>query len=254
MKKHWSTYLASSLLAHTALALGIGHVTPQATLDTPVPRIEFVPIDLPPPPPPEPPEPPEPPPEPPISEPLPERTEPVPVKSTRPRAESSAPTEQIQSAETTTAPLRLGGVALSNSGLAFATGGSGVSADHQQKTNVRANGRSLRPPKPEPTPPLVMRLADLSRRPVPPSLDARLKDHYPSELKQRGVEGEALVRLTLSESGAVIDARAVSQTDPAFAHACRRTLLGTRWSPPLDQNGNPVRTTLDYRCRFRVAL
>ena len=100
----------------------------------------------------------------------------------------------------------------------------------------------------------VAALADLSRRPTPPVLDGRLRANYPADLERRGVEGEAMVRLTLSKSGRVEHAQTISQTDPGFAEACRKTLLDTVWSPPLDRDGEPVRTTLSYRCRFRVAL
>jgi hypothetical protein len=44
----------------------------------------------------------------------------------------------------------------------------------------------------------------------------------------------------------------VSESAPGFADACRKTLLGSRWSEPLDREGRAVSTRLTYRCRFEV--
>ena len=44
----------------------------------------------------------------------------------------------------------------------------------------------------------------------------------------------------------------VSESAAGFAEACRKTLVGGRWSEPLDRDGQPVSTRLTYRCRFQI--
>lgn len=97
-------------------------------------------------------------------------------------------------------------------------------------------------------------LGSLSRRPVPPDLNGALERNYPRQAKQEGVEGVASVRAVVSRDGSITNVKLVSETvrGYAFGEACRRTLAGTRWSPPLDRQGRPVSTTITYRCEFRV--
>jgi TonB family protein len=110
-------------------------------------------------------------------------------------------------------------------------------------------------PKPvataRPAPPLA-KLSDLSRKPRAPSLDAALRDNYPPELRRRGLDGQAEVRVVITPGGRVSEIAVVSESASGFAEACRRTLLGSRWSEPLDRDGRPVSTRLTYRCRFQV--
>jgi TonB family protein len=98
----------------------------------------------------------------------------------------------------------------------------------------------------------LAKLSDLSRKPRAPSLDASLRQHYPDELRRRGVEGQAEVRVIVSARGRVEHVSVVSETAAGFAQACKNTLLGSQWSEPLDREGKPVNTRLTYRCRFQV--
>jgi periplasmic protein TonB len=100
-------------------------------------------------------------------------------------------------------------------------------------------------------PPLA-KLGDLSKKPRAPSLDARLRQNYPRELRQRGVEGQAEVRAVVNAAGRVEQVSVLSETAPGFALACKNTLLGSQWTQPLDRNGEPVGTRLTYRCRFQT--
>jgi TonB family protein len=108
------------------------------------------------------------------------------------------------------------------------------------------------PPAAAPSAPAFAPLADLSRKPRPPSLDALLRKNYPQAQRRRGVEGQALVRAHVSPRGRVARVEVLSESAPGFAEACRRTLLGSEWSEPLDRNGNRVATQLTYRCRFEI--
>lgn len=107
-------------------------------------------------------------------------------------------------------------------------------------------------PLPAPAPPRQVSYKDLSVKPRPPRLDDALRRNYPSSARLSGRAGEARVLLDVSSLGQVTAIRVVSATEPAFAEACRRTLLGTRWTAPLDRAGHPVRTLVPYECRFRV--
>jgi protein TonB len=98
----------------------------------------------------------------------------------------------------------------------------------------------------------LAKLSDLSRKPRAPSLDAALRDNYPAALRRRGTEGQAEVRVVIDPRGRVGQIEIISESAAGFAEACRRTLLGSRWSEPLDQRGNPVSTRLKYRCRFQI--
>lgn len=230
-------HLAASLVAHAAVVVALGQTRPLPSQAEPAARTEFVPVELPPQPPPPPPPPEEP------AEP--ERVDPPRAPAAPPPkpAPRLAPLESSAAGATEAAvalpdpaprtPLRLTGVSLSNAEPTPAT-------------------RPTAKPRPAAAVPTVTPLADLSRRPVPPRLDASLRNHYPAELRRRGIEGEALVRVHVSEAGQVTRVEPVSGSAPEFSRACRETLLGTEWGAPLDTRGRPVRTALLYRCRFRV--
>jgi periplasmic protein TonB len=98
----------------------------------------------------------------------------------------------------------------------------------------------------------LAKLSDLSRKPRAPSLDAALRQNYPAEMRRRGTAGQAEVRVVIDPQGRVGQIAIVSESAAGFADACRKTLLGSRWSEPIDRDGNPVSTRLTYRCRFQI--
>lgn len=98
----------------------------------------------------------------------------------------------------------------------------------------------------------LAKLSDLSRKPKAPALDAALRQNYPPELRRRGTEGQAEVRVVIDARGRVGEISVMSESAVGFADACRKTLLGSRWSEPLDREGQPVSTRLIYRCRFQI--
>jgi TonB family protein len=110
--------------------------------------------------------------------------------------------------------------------------------------------RALPAPQP-PAVPLVP-LADLSEKPRPPALGDALREHYPVDARKRGVSGSASVKARIEPDGRIRTVTLVNETFPGFGDACRRTLSGSRWSPPRDREGRAVSTTIRYTCRFVV--
>lgn len=111
--------------------------------------------------------------------------------------------------------------------------------------------RAPRPPAPPPAAPLP--LADLGTRPRPPLLDDVLERNFPASARLQGRSGTARVALLIDREGQVRSVRGVSATAPEFEAACKKTLLGSRWTVPRDATGTPVPTIVPYECRFQVA-
>ena len=100
--------------------------------------------------------------------------------------------------------------------------------------------------------PDLVPLTDLSRRPSPPPLDGKLASNYPPEARRRGLEGLAVVTARIEADGHIRVASIASESDPGFGEACRRTIVGSVWSPPQDASGRAVATQIRYTCQFRV--
>jgi protein TonB len=103
-----------------------------------------------------------------------------------------------------------------------------------------------------PSPPEALPLAQLGKRPVPPALERALRQNYPARARRQGLGGEAKVRARIEPTGQVRTATIHSESSPGFGEACQRTLLTSRWSPPVDARGRPVATWVSYRCKFRI--
>lgn len=103
-----------------------------------------------------------------------------------------------------------------------------------------------------PSGPALVAAADLSEHPRPPSLEGLLRANYPDDAKQRGLRGSARVRARIDADGVVRSAQLSSESAPGFGAACRRTVLGSRWSAPKDKNGGAVATEIVYTCHFEV--
>jgi protein TonB len=207
----------------------------------------------------------EPPPEPPsVSPPPAPEPEPRPAPEPEPRLpperpRPSPPIEQPVSepakAPSEAPPPELTGVTLTGGdGASFGTP-EGNGAPRENAITVGAGravpakvARRAEPPAPLPALPL----SQLSQRPVPPPLEAALERNYPRQARQLGKSGEAKVRARIEPSGEIHVASVVSATSPDFGEACRRTLMGSRWSAPLDENGRRAATSVYYRCKFRI--
>lgn len=144
------------------------------------------------------------------------------------------------------APIDLRGVAFSNAGVAVPLG-SVVSA--QPETGSRATPPSVTP---RPRAVSTVPLSDLSKKPSAPRLDDALRRNYPPRYRQTGTAGHASVRVSLSEHGRVTGVRITTESAAGFGEACKRTLLQSQWSAPLDRDGQAVRTELTYRCNFSI--
>lgn len=116
------------------------------------------------------------------------------------------------------------------------------------------------PPAPPPTRPASIAapaattepLTQLSRKPVPPALAAALERNYPAAARSQGRSGEAKVRALIDAQGRVSSVTVSFESAPEFGAACQKTLLPSRWTPPLGQLGKPTATFITYRCKFRV--
>jgi protein TonB len=98
----------------------------------------------------------------------------------------------------------------------------------------------------------VVSMADLSSRPVPPELSANLRAHYPADARLRGIGGSATVEVRIEPDGRVRVVSVQSESFTGFGDACKRTLVGSQWSAPRDEQGRAVATRVHYTCRFVV--
>jgi periplasmic protein TonB len=193
---------------------------------------------------------PPPPPEPPKA------AEPEPVKAAAPPPPS--PSEPPPPAPPV--PVDLTGVTLTNdSGNASFSSvvGNGAALD-----GPIAAIRTARPAVPPPTASArpvpvrvetpVLALSDLSERPVAPELGIVLRQYYPAEARARGIGGSASVEARIEPDGRVRSVTLGVESFAGFGEACKRTLLGSRWSAPRDRDGRAVATRIRYTCRFVV--
>jgi TonB family protein len=208
-------------------------------------------------------------PPPPEPEPEPEPVDAPNPTALEPESETEPPPESQPAAESEPQPVDLTGVTLTNDGPGegwASVVGDGSRMDgalgrirtgrkerHEESTAkpTQPAARRVVRPKPKPAPALVA-VADLSRRPRPPALNAVLQQHYPAEARRRGEGGRAVVSARIDADGRIRLATVVSQSGPGFGQACVNTLVGSVWSPPLDRAGRPVGTRISYTCQFRV--
>jgi outer membrane biosynthesis protein TonB len=105
---------------------------------------------------------------------------------------------------------------------------------------------------PAPRGPAIVPPADLRRPPEAPALDEALARNYPEEQRRQGLTGVAIVRARILADGRVKPLAVISASAPAFAEACKRTLVDSRWSQPLDREARPCATDISYTCRFEL--
>lgn len=99
----------------------------------------------------------------------------------------------------------------------------------------------------------LVSVQDLVVKPTPPALNSRLLANYPALAKQQGQAGRAQLLVRIDADGVVRQCTVQSQSSAEFGEACRRTLLGSRWSAPQDRTGKAVVTQVYYTCDFRVS-
>lgn len=111
---------------------------------------------------------------------------------------------------------------------------------------------AVAPAKRAPEPPPAIPLASLSKKPIPPDLGGALKQNYPPDARRQGRAGEAKVQARVEPSGSIGFAKVSFESEDGFGAACKKTLLASKWTAPLDRTGHPVATWVSYRCKFRI--
>jgi periplasmic protein TonB len=230
---------AVSLAVHGAAYASLAYV-PKRPPAPPPSRVSFRVTEPSPPPPPEPPKP---------AEPEPVKAAPPPPRTVAEPPPPAAP-----------APVELTGVTLTNdSGNASVSTIVGNGAAIDGPIAALRTGRPVAPAAPPSARPAparvetpVLALSDLSERPVAPELGGVLRQHYPAEARARGIGGSASVEARIEPDGRVRSVTLASESFAGFGDACKKTLVGSRWSPPLDRDGRAVATRIRYTCRFVV--
>lgn len=128
---------------------------------------------------------------------------------------------------------------------------SGAVSTVAPRVGPQPDSQALRPQQ-TPQLPEALPLSQLSRKPSPPPLTAALERNYPAAARRIGQSGDAAVRARVEANGQLRLANIVVESAPGFGDACRRTLLASQWSAPLDGTGKPVATWITYRCKFRI--
>ena len=200
----------------------------------------------------------------PETEPEPEEPEPVkpPPKPKAVKAPIEPPTPDEPPAAAEETPVSFDNVVLTNegdspTGWEVAAGSGEEREGPVGNPNAAVTGRS-REGKPGGviggTGTGVVEAGDLSRQPRPPSLRRKLERLYPPKARAEGREGSAVVRLQVNSDGSTSNLRLISESVPGydFGDACLRALRGERWNPPLDKEGRPVATRVNFRCGFTI--
>jgi len=177
-----------------------------------------------------------------------------------PRVRADVPAQARPSATPPAAetPADFSGTTLTNNGpgpgWASATGNGAAMHGPIGRPGALVTGRHVEGAsnQPRPTGPVVVAVGDLSRRPEAPALQDLLERNYPAEARATGQTGKAMLRARIMPDGSVRDLVVLSESGPAFGRACRDTLSGSRWTPPLDKTGQAVATVINYTCRFEV--
>lgn len=230
-------------------------------------EVALVAEELPPPPEPEP----EPEAAPPPPEPEPEPERPPPVRRERPETpppEAPPPDEPPPAAEEQIEDFS--GETLTNDtpGAAWAsavgTGGpmdtpiggptGTVTGRHREGVpDGEIGGTGTGPPGPR-----LVAQRDLSQLPGAPSAD-RLNELvrrlYPAELRTLSIEGRAVVRLRIGADGSVSRVRVRSESHEGFGAACVQVMQEAgSWQHPLDRDGVPVATEVNFTCNFSLRI
>ncbi len=88
---------------------------------------------------------------------------------------------------------------------------------------------------------------------VPPSLVGDALPAYPPDARDRGIEGEVIVRIWVLPDGSVADPEVVASADSLLDYAAVEAARQLKFEPAT-LNGTPVSVQLDYRFRFTLAL
>lgn len=174
-----------------------------------------------------------------------------PARANNPVAPRTTPSAPPPPAETV---ADFSGVTLTNQGpgpgWSSATGNGEAMRGPVGKPGALVTGRNTEGAAPMAAP--VVGLGDLSRAPEAPSLADVLERRYPADARRKGLAGSARVRLRVMPEGTVREVVLLSESSAGFGEACRLTVRGSRWTPPMDRAGQAVSTYVQYTCRFEV--
>lgn len=164
------------------------------------------------------------------------------------------PTLDVASEPIAPGPMDLTDTVLTarGSGAAMQVAGAAVGARSKVGRAPAGRGGTAAPRAAALPPARVVPLEDLSRLPSPPALDGALARLYPPDARREGRGGSAVVRALVAADGRVRSASIAAATDASFGQACQELVMGSAWSPPLDEAGRPVATWVRYTCRFQI--
>jgi outer membrane biosynthesis protein TonB len=152
-------------------------------------------------------------------------------------------------------PADFAGVTLTNDGdgaaWASAVGNGATMRGPVGAPRAKVTAREVAAPAPAAASAIVP-LASLSRPPAPPDLAGMLERHYPEAARKNGQSGQAVLKARILPDGHARELVVVSESALGFGDACRATLRDSVWTPPLDRDGQPVATLINYTCRFEV--
>lgn len=85
-----------------------------------------------------------------------------------------------------------------------------------------------------------------------PELRKRVEPRYPSVLKAAGIEGEAVLRVTIDETGKVAKTEAVKYTHPGFVDAATEAVKQWEFSPSV-KDGKAIKAEVTVPFKFKLA-
>ncbi|MCP4676262.1 MAG: energy transducer TonB [Deltaproteobacteria bacterium] len=92
-------------------------------------------------------------------------------------------------------------------------------------------------------------IKNLSKRPKPKNGNISMPT-YPSKARDEGIEGKVVLQVFISKHGRVTRVRIMQEPGGGLGQAARRSMLGEKWTLPLDKKGRPVATVITYSYRF----
>ncbi len=245
---------AATLAVHLIVIVVIDAivVTNPYVPEPPAPHIETFDVDVEPPPP----KAPEPAPEPepaPTDEPQ-EPTKPAPTPTVRaPRASTSSKAPPTETPVQPTTPSAPPGGSSAPFQMADLPTGPGYAPGKKKVTKPGTGGRgtgtgtgtgSGSGGDPPPAPPGPVSVAMLKQRALPKSDAETYTNEYPAEAKQLGIEGQILVRLTVSSEGKVKKAVLLKKLGHGLDEWALLRAKKIEFTPALDTNDQPVESTV----------
>jgi TonB family protein len=244
---------AATLAVHLIVVVVIDAivVTHPYVPEPPAPHIETFDVDVEPPPPPKAPEP-EPDPEPEPEEPQ-EPAKPAPTPTVRaPRASTSTKAPPTETPVQPSQPTTPGG-----SGKAYQMAdlptGPGYAPGKKKVIKPGTGGRGTGTgtgtgagsgSDPPPAPPGPVSVSMLKKRALPKNDAETYTNEYPAEAKQLGIEGQIMVRLTVSSEGKVKKAVLLKKLGHGLDEWALARAKKIEFTPALDTNDQPVESTV----------